>query len=62
MQSCDPLLDNSILVVTIVVALVARLLLEFFPEIGIRFGFGSFGFRIGMAGPVIANALQNRKN
>ncbi len=36
-----------------VLSLLARRLVELFLDIGIRFGFGSFGIRLGMAGPVI---------
>ncbi len=56
--SGDPLLDESVFLVAIVVALLARRLVEFFLNIGIRFGFGSFGIRLGMAGPVIATGVE----
>ena len=59
--SCNPLLDKSVFLVTSVVALLARRLVEFFLNIGIRFGFGSFGIRLGMAGPVIANDFRRRR-
>ncbi len=49
--SCNPLRDKSVFLVTSVVALLARRLTELFLNIGIRFGFGSFGIRLGMAGP-----------
>ncbi len=57
MRSCGPFLDKSIRVVTSVVVLFAHLLIEFFLNIGIRFRFGSFGIRTGMAVPVIANGF-----
>ena len=59
--SCNPLLDKSVFLVTSVVALLARRLVELFLNIGIRFGFGSFGIRLGMAGPVIANDFRRRR-
>ena len=37
---------------------IARRLVEFFLDIGIRFGIGSFGIRLAMAGPVIANVFR----
>ncbi len=46
--------------VRIIVALLARRLVELFLNIGIRIGFGSFGIWIGMAGPVIANGFRRR--
>ncbi len=58
--SGDPLLDKSVFLITSVVALLARRLTELFFNIGIRFGFGSFGIRTGMAGPVIANGFLRR--
>ncbi len=62
MRSAGPLLDDLIRVVTSVVALLASLLAEWFLNIWIRFIFGSFGIRLGMAGPVIATGfLQSRE-
>ena len=58
--SCNPLLDKSVFLVTSVVVLLARRLTKLFLNIGIRFGFGSFGIRLGMAGPVIANDFRRR--
>ncbi len=58
--SSDPLLDKSVFLVTIVVALLVRRLTELFLNIGIRFIFGSFCIRLGMAGPVIANGFLRR--
>ena len=37
---------------------IARRLVEFFLDIGIRFYIGSFGIRLAMAGPVIANVFR----
>ena len=56
--SGDPLLDKSVFLVTSVVAPLARRLVKLFLNIGIRFGFGSFGIRLGMAGPVIENDFR----
>jgi hypothetical protein len=58
--SSNPLLDKSVFLVTSAVALLARRLVDLFLNIGIRFGFGSFGTRTGMAGPVIANDFRRR--
>ena len=60
MLSCGPLLDKSIRVVSSVVALLGRRLIELFLNIGIRFIFGSFGIRTGMAGPVNATDFRRR--
>ena len=54
-------LDFSVIAVSIVLALLARRLVEFFLDIGIDFVFSSFGIRIGMAGPVIAIGFGGRK-
>ncbi len=56
-----PLLDKSVFLVTSVVALLARRLVELFLNIGISFGFSSFGIRTGMAGPVIVNGFRRRR-
>ena len=61
MLSCGPLLDKSIRVVSSVVALLGRRLIELFLNIGIRFIFGSLGIRAGMAGPVIAIGFRQRR-
>ncbi len=42
-------LDKAVFLVNIVVALLARRLVAFFLVICIRFCFGSFGIRLGMA-------------
>ena len=39
---------------------IARRLVDLFLDIGIRFGIGSFGIRLAMAGPVIANGFGGR--
>ena len=43
-----------------VLALLARRLVELFLDIGSIFGIGSFGIRTGMAGPVIAIGFRRR--
>ncbi len=62
--SSDPLLDKSIFLVTSVVALLDRRLVELFLNIAIRFRFGSFDirrFRTSMAAHVIANDFRRRR-
>ena len=44
-----------------VLSLLARRLIELFLNIGIKFNFGSFGIRLGMAGPVIAIGFRRRR-
>ena len=44
-----------------VLARLARRLNEVFLDIGIRFGFGSSGIRLAMAGPVIAIGFRLRR-
>ena len=56
-----PPLDFSVLAERMVLSLLARRLFELFLNIGIRFGFGSFGIRFGMAGPVIAIDLRRHR-
>ena len=55
-----PPLDFSVIEVRMVLALLARRLVELFLDIGIRFGIGSFGIRLGMAGLVIVNGFDRR--
>ena len=40
---------------------IACRLVDFFLDIGIRFGIGSFGIGLAMAGPVIANGFRLRR-
>ena len=40
---------------------IARRLVEFFLDIGIRFGIGFFGIRLAMAAPVIAIGFRWRR-
>ncbi len=56
-----PPLDFSVLAERMVLSLLARRLVELFLNIGIRFGFGSFGILLGMAGPVIAIGFRRRR-
>ena len=46
-----PPLDFSVLAERTVLSLLARRLVELFLNIGIRFGFGSFGFRLAWPAP-----------
>jgi hypothetical protein len=57
-----PSLDLSVLEIRIELALLARRLIEFFLEISIEFGFGFFGIRTWMAGPVIAYGFHGRRD
>ena len=59
--SGGPPLDFSVFEVRIVLALLARRLVELFLDIGIRFGLHSFGIRLAMAGPVIAIGFRRRR-
>ena len=61
LRAGGPLLDKSVNYGTSTSAPLARRLVEFFLNIGIRFGFHSFGIRSGMAGPVIANGFRRRR-
>ena len=56
-----PPLDFSVLAERMVLSLLARRLIELFLNIGIRFIFGSFGLRLGMAGPVIAIGFRRHR-
>ena len=58
--SGGPPLDFSVYEVRIVLALLARRLVEFLLGIGIRLGFHSFGIRLAMAGPVTAIGFRRR--
>ncbi len=55
-----PLQDFSVLEEWMVLSLLARRLIKLILNIGIRFTFGSFGIRTGMAGPVIATDFRRR--
>ena len=60
----DPLIDYTVFVGRSKLALLvhlARRLVELFLNIGIRFGIGSFGIRLGMGGPVIAIGFRRRR-
>ncbi len=56
-----PPFDFSVLEERMVLSLLARRLFELFLNIGVRSIFGSFGIRLGMAGPVIANGFRLRR-
>ena len=61
LRSSGPLLDNSVRMGTSIIALLALRLVEFFLDIGIRFSFGIFGIRLGMASPIIENGFRLRR-
>ncbi len=56
-----PPLDFNVLAQRMVLSLLARRLIELFLNIGMQIIFGSFGLRLGMAGPVIAIGFRRRR-
>ena len=53
--------DYTVFVERSKLALLARRLVKLFLKIGISFGIGSFGIRLGMGGPVIAFGFRRRR-